>query len=53
MEAQVLLNYKELAFFIKNTKNNHSSASELWKTPNLDSKRIQGHFLKIHHSRKY
>ena len=31
MKTRVLINYKEFAFLIKNTKNNLSSASEWWK----------------------
>ena len=34
-------------FFIKNTKNKYSSASDWWKNTNSCLKRMQGHFLKI------
>ena len=47
MEARVLLNYQERAFFIKNTKNLPLLQVTGGNKPNLYLKRMQGHFLKL------
>ena len=47
METQVLLNYKEFALFIKNTKKNTLQQVTGGNTPNLVLKRMQRHCLKI------
>ena len=47
MEARVLLNYKEFAYFIENTKKTTILQQVTGgNTPNLVLKRMQGHFLK-------